>query len=115
MTLSRRNTHCIHSHHFLFLLFSLPSLLYADPPQFDLFAFSPSDGATGVSLTPTLSWSASDLDPGHTLTYDIYFGSELSPPLVLSNQASTSYEPGQIFSGTTYYWKIVARDNLGSE
>ena len=99
----------------LFLLFSLPAFLYADPPQFDLFAFSPSDGATGVSLTPTLSWSASDPDPVHTLTYDIYFGTELSPPLVLSNQTGTSYQPGQLSSQTTYYWKIVARDNLGSE
>src|SRR4030042_6652776 len=97
----------------LFLLFSLPAFLYADPPQF--ISFTPPDGATGVSTTPTLSWSASDPDPVHTLTYDIYFGTELSPSLVLSNQTGTSYEPGQIFSGTTYYWKIVARDNLGSE
>src|SRR4030043_241263 len=100
----------------LFLLFSLPAFLYADPPQFN--SFTPPDGATGVSTTPTLSWSASDPDPVHTLTYDIYFGTELSPPLVLSNQTGTSYQPGQLSSLyplTTYYWKIVARDNLGSE
>ena len=39
---------------------------------------SPATGATGVSLTPTLSWAST---PGAT-SYDVYFGTTTSPPKV---------------------------------
>jgi len=98
---------------FFFLFFFLPSFLYADPPQFN--SFSPSNGTTDVSLTPTLSWSASDPNPADTLTYDIYFGASSPPPLVLSNQTATTYQPVLLSFSTRYYWRIVARDNNGIE
>jgi len=75
---------------------------------------SPASGATGVSTTPTLSWTGGDPDAGQTVTYDIYFGTGASPPLVVSNHATTSYAPGTLIAGTLYYWRIVARDNLGA-
>jgi subtilisin family serine protease len=75
---------------------------------------NPPHGATGVSTTPTLSWTGGDPDPSNTVTYDVYFGTTPSPPLVTSNQAATSYTPGTLSTGTTYYWRIVARDNLGA-
>jgi hypothetical protein len=75
---------------------------------------SPADGATGVSTTPTLSWSGGDPNPGDTVTYDVYFGASASPPLVSSNQSGTTYTPGTLSTGTTYSWRIVARDNLGA-
>jgi len=74
---------------------------------------SPYNGETGVSLTPTLSWSSSDPD-GDTLIFDIYFGTSSNPPLVKSNTTSKSYNPGTLKSGTKYYWKIVARDSNGA-
>ncbi|MBC8254148.1 MAG: hypothetical protein H8E35_08965, partial [Ardenticatenia bacterium] len=74
---------------------------------------SPSDGATGVSRTPTLCWSGGDADAGDSVTYDIRFGTSSSPPIVKSNHSSTCYSPGTLSEGTTYYWKIEARDNWG--
>ena len=83
-----------------------------NPPQFT--TYSPSNGATGIALNRTLTWSASDpeLDP---LTYDIYFGTSSPPPLVISNQTTASYAPGQLSHATIYYWKVVARDSYGAE
>jgi hypothetical protein len=85
----------------------------SSPPQ--LTNFSPVDLSTGISVTPTLSWWAYDEDPGDTVVCDVYFGTSSDPPLVVSNQSSQSYQPGELLPLATYYWKIVARDNHGDE
>ncbi len=74
---------------------------------------NPPDGATGVPLNTTLSWSAYDPD-GDVLTYDIYFGTTGEPPLVQSGYTLNSYNPGELSPNTTYYWKIVAKDGKGA-
>ncbi len=68
---------------------------------------SPANGATAVSVTPTLSWSAS----GAT-SYDVRFGSTTPPPFVI-NTANAFYSPTTLTTGGTYYWQIVARNNSG--
>lgn len=70
---------------------------------------SPSNGATGVSLMPTLSWNAA----GGATSYDVYFGASSSPPFV-TNTTGTSYAPATLSSGTIYYWKVVAKNGAGS-
>lgn len=70
---------------------------------------SPPDGATGVSPIPTLSWLA----PGAT-SYDVYFGTAGSPPLVSSGQTSPSYAPAMLAASTVYHWKIVTINASGS-
>ncbi len=74
---------------------------------------SPGDGEIDVDLDADLSWSCSDPD-GDDLTYDVYFGTSSTPPLVSSNQTATTYEPGTLNFGTTYHWKIVAEDEYGA-
>jgi hypothetical protein len=69
---------------------------------------NPSNGSTGISINALLSWSCSDPD-GDPLTYDVYFGTNSSPPKVLSNISTTTYSPSMNYS-TLYYWKIVAWD-----
>ena len=69
---------------------------------------SPENGATGVSINPTLSWQCSDPD-NDALTYDVYFGTSSNPPKV-ATVTSTSYSPGTLQYATTYYWKVVASD-----
>jgi hypothetical protein len=70
---------------------------------------SPLNGATGVSRTPTLTWSAST---GAT-SYDVYFGTS-APLLLVTNVVATSYSPGLLSPGITYLWQIVARNAGGT-
>ena len=74
---------------------------------------SPANGATNVNLDADLSWTCSDPD-GDDLTYDVYFGDSSPPPLVSSGQSSTTYDPGTMSHGTTYYWRIKAWDEYGA-
>ncbi len=61
----------------------------------------PADGAPDVPKSLTLSWG-----PGATAaSHDVYFG-DSSPPAFIGNQAETSYSPGTLDKGKTYYWRI---------
>jgi hypothetical protein len=62
---------------------------------------NPADGATGVSMTVTLSWTP-DIAAA---THDVYFGTT-SPPAFIGNQTATTYDPGALDLNTTYYWQI---------
>jgi len=70
---------------------------------------SPANGATGVGINPTLTWTASD-----ATSYDVSFGTTNPPPLVVSGQASASYTPPALTNDTPYFWQIVARNSAGS-
>ena len=70
---------------------------------------SPANGATGISVTPSLTWAAS----GGATSYDVYFGTS-SVPSMVTNTTGTSYATGTLSSGTTYYWQIVARSATGT-
>jgi hypothetical protein len=78
------------------------------PPSPPVLA-SPANGATGVSVTTVLSWNAAS---GAT-SYGVYFGATSPPPLIVTT-AATSYNPGTLAAGTTYYWQIVASNTAGS-
>ncbi|MCK4902360.1 MAG: hypothetical protein KAS76_03300, partial [Thermoplasmatales archaeon] len=73
----------------------------------------PWDGQTDVDLDADLSWTCTDPN-GDPLTYDMYFGTSSNPPLVSSGQSGSTYDPGTMTSGETYYWKIVAEDDEGA-
>ena len=70
---------------------------------------SPANGVSGVVATPALEWNAAS----GAASYDVYFGTLSSPPMV-TNTTATSYSPGPLNSGSTYYWRIVARNNIGT-
>jgi predicted transglutaminase-like cysteine proteinase len=76
---------------------------------------SPLNHATDVS-TFTLSWSGGDPDPEDVVTYDVYFGTSLPPPLLVSHQfGTTASQPFPMPPpGAKCYWKIIATDNHGS-
>jgi hypothetical protein len=70
---------------------------------------APASGSEGVSINPTLTWTAAT---GAT-SYDVYFGTSPTPPMVTST-ASTSYTPGTLDPGITYYWMVVATNSSGT-
>ena len=78
---------------------------------------SPLNDAANVSAETDLSWTGGDPDAGDIVTYDVYFGSSSIPPLketigpYAGDQTSITHDPGTLNYNTTYYWKIVARDN----
>ncbi|MFC1857038.1 carboxypeptidase regulatory-like domain-containing protein [Thermodesulfobacteriota bacterium] len=77
---------------------------------------SPIDSAVEVNMDTQLNWAGSDPDEGDTVTYDVYFGTISSSLAVVStNQSATTYDPGTLDYSTTYYWKIIARDNHNIE
>ena len=69
---------------------------------------APVNGATGVSLTPAITWGATI---GAT-SYDVYFGTLPAPPF-LTNTTATSYSPGSLIAGATYFWRVVANNGVG--
>ena len=70
---------------------------------------SPANSATGVIITPTLSWT-----PGTgASTHNVYFGTSSSPALIGSQSAST-YTPGTLAANTKYYWRIDEQNSTGT-
>jgi regulation of enolase protein 1 (concanavalin A-like superfamily) len=70
---------------------------------------TPAAGATGVSTTPTLTWTAS----GAT-SYAVRFGTANPPAQVATGLTAASYAPAALAAGTTYYWQAVATNAFGS-
>ena len=73
----------------------------------------PANGSTNISLSMDIHWGGGDPNPGDIVTYDVYFGTTITPPRVANNQSTLTYDPGTMNYLTTYYWKIVAWDNYG--
>ena len=71
---------------------------------------NPINQSTNVSINTIINWTGGDPD-GDPVTYDVYFGTNTTPPLVVSNQSATNYTPGTLQNLTQYYWKIIAWDN----
>ena len=46
-------------------------------------------------------------------SHDVRFGTANPPPFVV-NQTATTYDPGAMTAGTTYYWRIDEIDFLGN-
>lgn len=90
-------------------------VLQSNLPPYPPHSPSPPDMADAVSITEKLSWAGGDPNPGDTVTYDVYFGTTTPPPKVKSNQSTTLYDPETMENQTTYYWRIVAWDNMGAQ
>lgn len=73
----------------------------------------PINNSINISLFTDLNWTGGDPDPNDPVTYDVYFGTNNPPPRIIINQSSTTYNPGAINPGATYYWRIVAWDAYG--
>jgi hypothetical protein len=85
------------------------SCIVLPPPSCVSSPSSPSNLATNIPLTTTLTWPTVEF----AQDYDVYFGTTLpSTPNV--NTSSTSYVPGALLPTTTYFWKVVPKNVVGS-
>ncbi len=92
--------------------FSVRCLKSINQPPVQPYDPFPLNGIQDQSFDVILSWSCSDPE-NQPLTYDVYFSDETPPSLVSAGQSETFFDPNDILiPGTTYYWKIVAYDNL---
>ncbi len=74
----------------------------------------PANDSLDVSTTTTLSWSFENPDNIQT-TFDLYFGSEADLQVDPIGLDTTSYSPDTLEYNTTYYWKVVARNDQNQE
>lgn len=72
---------------------------------------APTNGAAGINyyVPVPLSWSAS----AGASSYDVYLGTSSNPTTLLGNVVGTNTTATAI-AGTTYYWKVLARNAFGA-
>jgi photosystem II stability/assembly factor-like uncharacterized protein len=70
---------------------------------------SPSNQATNVSTTLNFYWSGSS----NADSYDVYLGTTSDPTTLVGSSITTDFPLTGLSLSTTYYWKIVARNNCG--
>lgn len=97
----------------------VPDVCANDPGVFSLS--SPANESTGVAVTGALfNWNISDaIDPGDEITYTIIVADNETFDSPIINQegiAENQYTSGvQFANGTTYYWKVIAKDLCDQE
>ena len=71
---------------------------------------SPANAASGINpCNAILDWATSAGSCGTTATYDVYFGTNPTPPFLLNTTSDQITVPDALNDNTTYYWKIVPR------
>lgn len=65
--------------------------------------------------TATLKWNASDVDANDVLSYDLYFGTANPPSSKISSNITAKTLDVALNPATTYFWKVVVKDNNGGE
>jgi hypothetical protein len=76
---------------------------------------APLDGATGIGGSLTLSWSGSDPNQGDQLSYFVHAGTSDNALQLIWSGSTTSFSPWGLQANTTYFWKVVTRDNHNLE
>jgi len=69
---------------------------------------SPDDKATDVSREVVLSWTPGEFAPGAN-GHTVYFGenfTDVNDGVKGVSQSDSSYDPGRLDFGTTYYWRV---------
>ncbi|GAA4940137.1 hypothetical protein GCM10023314_11170 [Algibacter agarivorans] len=75
---------------------------------------APTNNGAVSGATTNLQWNASDVD-NDPLTYDVYFDTANPPTTKVGDNQSTKSLTVNINAATTYYWKVVAKDDKGGQ
>jgi hypothetical protein len=62
----------------------------------------------------TLQWTASDVDTADSLSFDVFWGTD-NPPTENTASVSTSELEITVAASTSYFWKVIVKDNAGGE
>ena len=92
--------------------FKFPSCGPVSPPG----AFnksSPSNGATGVSTSPSLGWGSSSGATSYEYCYDTTNNNSCDGSWT-NVGSTTNANPSGLASNTTYYWQVRARNSAGT-
>ncbi|WP_047268441.1 LVIVD repeat-containing protein, partial [Marinitoga sp. 1197] len=91
-------------------------------PVFGAGTLAPADGDSGVSITTALDFPDATDAEGDTITYDVYLGTDQTlvnnldaSVRIASNLSNSQTSTLSLDRGTTYYWKVVAKDGKGGE
>ncbi|MBF0227164.1 MAG: fibronectin type III domain-containing protein, partial [Desulfobacterales bacterium] len=77
---------------------------------------SPANGAIRINSEVILSWTGGDPNFMDQVVYDVYFGTASSNLQKTAESLSEStYSVSGLNEGSTYYWKIIAKDKAGLE
>jgi len=72
---------------------------------------SPTNNANNQTTSGILRWQSS----ANASAYDVYLDMNNPPTtLISSNQSDTFYNYSNLYSGATYYWKVVAKNGSNS-
>lgn len=78
---------------------------------------SPANAATGINYKApvALSWTAPTTGVSPS-SYDVFFGTSPNPTTLLANVTglTTNVPTTQLAANTTYYWRVVAKNEVGS-
>ena len=70
----------------------------------------------GTPVNVNLSWSGGDPNPWDAVVYDVYLGQDSGNLTKIAENLSTrSYALSGLEAGKTYYWQVIARDNVSAE
>lgn len=74
---------------------------------------SPANAATNLAYTSqTLSWTAPTA--GTADSYDVYLDKNANPTTLVGNVSGTSYTAANLDGSSTYYWKVIPKNTVGS-
>lgn len=88
----------------------------ADPvaPTIDETGTYVDDGETETELRPTLAWTENGSGASEATAYDVYLDNQDATTRVSENQTAKTYTPpNDLLVGTTYKWKVVAKNAVG--
>ncbi len=73
---------------------------------------SPTNNATGVSISPTLVWNAAAYATSYRV--QVSMSSEFGSFIVNDSVTTTSRSVSSVDYSTTYYWRVYSKNNVGS-
>lgn len=76
---------------------------------------APAKGSEAKVLDVVLKWANNTEEFFGTTVYDVYLGTdELNLEQIASDLTETTLNPGELEPGTTYYWRVDTRNDVGT-